>query len=178
MSDGVEASQYRFDAAMLLNDASKSASQHNVLFWKYGAQIGLEYVDFAFHGMHVQNKPQASKHHRAPIWAMDDGALHLLVARFLENRAGIEPLDASIPERITRAEEELKSRRPQLFERLDRLSHRYVELKRAGGNQKLIRKLEIQIQVLDMQLVILDKSPRPTASPKPTQPCRPGASLQ
>jgi hypothetical protein len=127
--------------------------------WKYGAQTGLEYVDFAFHGMHVQHKPQASKHYRAPIWAMDDGELKLLVARFLENRAGIEPIDASIPDRITRAEEELKSRRPQMFERLDRLSHRYVELKRAGGNQKLIRKLEIQIQVVDTQLVILDKSP-------------------
>jgi hypothetical protein len=127
--------------------------------WAIGAKTGLEFVDFAFHGMHMQFKAQASKHGPPPVWAMDNAALHLLVARFLENRAAIGPIDASIPERIARAEEELKARRPVINDRLDRLAHRYVELKRAGGDAKKLRRLEILIQGLDMQLVVLDKSP-------------------
>jgi hypothetical protein len=93
--------------------------------WAIGAKTGLEFVDFAFHGMHMQFKAQASKHGPPPVWAMDNAALHLLVARFLENRAAIGPIDASIPERIARAEEELKARRPVINDRLDRLAHRY-----------------------------------------------------
>jgi hypothetical protein len=94
-----------------------------------------------------------------PEWARHDKLIGELAVSFLENRIRLQPIaGATLKERRDRAMKELAALRPHYNVTLTNCCQRYVELKNTNPRDKRLRKLEIQIENLDTQLLILDKS--------------------
>jgi hypothetical protein len=120
---------------------------------------GIDFADYG--GMHTFRPSQltAPRQTSIPEWACDDSKLRELVVAFMENRVGLEPAEgATLQERLARAQQELEARRPHLDALLTRLCKEYVEIKNVNPDKKYLRKLQIQIDNVDTQLLILEKT--------------------
>jgi hypothetical protein len=120
------------------------------------AGTGISFQDYA--GMHVQNRPQSSKHKPAPEWALDDRKLLELVATQMEYRA--LAFTAGDPkERIANAQAALEEKRPMLEAQLDRLCAEYASVKKVTpSNEGRLIRLRTLIQNTDTTLLILNRT--------------------
>jgi hypothetical protein len=109
--------------------------------------------------MHVQNRPQSSKHKPAPEWALDDRKLLELVATQMEYRAQSFTASKDPKERIANAQAALEAKRPMLEAQLDRLCNEYTNVKKVTpSNEGRLTRLRTLIQNTDTTLLILNRT--------------------
>lgn len=113
---------------------------------------GIAYDDYR--GMHrYRHKPSGERRLPTPDWALDDTLLRPLIVAYVEDRAAVGIGPGTLSERLARANEALRQRRPKLNADLDRLSREYVYT--VDPSRK--RDLEIDIEGLDTCIRVNDR---------------------
>jgi hypothetical protein len=121
---------------------------------------GLGYEDY--NRCHLQHKGNGDRRFSTPVWALNDALLRRVLVEFLERRAytgtpereNLQP--CSLKERLIRIEQKLRQRRLQNLTTIDRLCHKYVELRKADPHSPELKMLTVQIENVDTRLRIAD----------------------
>jgi hypothetical protein len=88
-----------------------------------------------------------------PEWAFDNAKLRQLILVYLERRANTKARSGTDLERLAAIDAKLRSYEPGLSERLTRLCHELVELKKnPHENRARIRRVEVMCQNLDTEI--------------------------
>lgn len=117
---------------------------------------GLSFDDYA--RCHVQNRKQSGvRRLPTPKWAFNFSMQRELLVAYLEKRAYLKYIPhglnrLTLLQRLARAQAVLVRRRPMFVERITELCKEYVAMKNAGRPAGVLRKREIQIELLDTRL--------------------------
>lgn len=102
------------------------------------------------------HKLNYGRRYHAPAWALNDDDIRAVITRYMESRADFRYAQAGTDkERMERAQQKLKQKRPELVARLDRLCAQFVAAKHDG---LAIRAEELaqKVEETDTQLVVLE----------------------
>jgi len=121
------------------------------------AETKLSFGDF--NSMHVQRREkQQIRRLETPAWAMTDSSLRRVVLISLERRFYIQDSGGyTDAERLQRINEESRQRIPRLQAILDNHLIRYHTLARNGAHSECLRRLKIEINNRDTEIVMLKK---------------------
>lgn len=121
------------------------------------AESCLSYQDFG--SMHIQRRK--AKHERrlpTPKWSATDAGIRDKVLHILERRFYLaEPVGLTDRERLERINEAARKRLPIAKSILQVATKRYHEMSLAGGSPELMRRLAIEVQNRDTDLVLLKR---------------------
>jgi hypothetical protein len=117
---------------------------------------GIAFGDYERMTTQQLRKLNASRRYRAPAWVLNDDQIRAVITRYMEGRADFRyATKGTDTERLERAQQRLKEKRPELVARIDRLCSLLVAAKRDG---LLARAAELgqKVEETDTQLVVLE----------------------
>jgi len=102
------------------------------------------------------HKLNVGRRYHAPAWALNDDDIRAVITRYMESRADFRYAQAGTDkERLERAQQKLKQKRPELVARLDRLCAQFVAAKNDGLSIRA-DELAQKVEETDTQLVVLE----------------------
>jgi hypothetical protein len=118
---------------------------------------GLSFSDYQG-SMHVMRREkQQIRRLATPEWAMSDEQTAEMILKYLEYRNYVRDTSGCPAERLARVDEEAKKRIPAMRVKLSDLLARHQRAKDDGVSAEGIRRIEIQIQNTDSQIVIAER---------------------
>lgn len=152
----------------LLPDYAFGGSEKRPVHAEYNGESfqspGIAFEDYV--RMQTQrHKLARNRREQPPDWVFSTSKLRLVILRCIEQRAYVQPRTLAVmaygteQERLARAQQILKARRPALEAQIGRLCREYVAAKNAGDMAR-VRFLGPKIEECDTGILMLDDAPK------------------